>query len=108
MNNQRYNRGTRRIGAKKQDVAGRARMGLIITGAVWLLYLADELLVAHNPWWLVLIFTAGIWSVGLVISKPGKFSKKAYENGFWWSLFHPNATSRRGYRGRGRGRNYRR
>lgn len=112
MNNQRnrYGRGgNRRIGAKHQNT-NRTAWVLGIVAVIWIAYMID-LIWARDPWWLMLIYTVGVWSVGLIIAKPGKFSRRAYEDGFWrtiWNTITHNNSPRGRGRGRDRGRYYRR
>lgn len=93
-------RGNRRIGAKPQS-GNRTNKILAVTGVIWVVYLIDEFTVAHNPIWFVILLTVGIWAVGIVIAKPGKFSRKVYEVGFWNALFNrvPKNRRRRGNKG---------
>lgn len=106
MNNQRNRTGGRnRLGAKNQGM-DRSKKVLLITAAIWVIYIIDELLLAHNPFWFIAIVTVGIWGTGIAIGKPGNFARKvAAKGGFWRALF--NRPAKRNRRGRG-GRNYRR
>ena len=110
MNNNYRNYRGRRIGAKKQS-ANRTAIVWGVAGLIWIAFMID-LVMTRDPWWLMLIYTIGVFAVALVIAKPGKFAERAYREGFWrtlWNTITFNKSSRRSRgRERGRGRYYRR
>lgn len=114
MNNNYRNYRGRRIGAKKPS-ANRTAIVWGVAGLIWIAYMID-LVMTRDPWWLMLIYTIGVFLVAFLIAKPGKFAERAYREGFWRTLwrtlwntitFNKSSRRRRG-RERGRGRYYRR
>lgn len=110
MNNNYRNSRRKRIGAKKQSV-NRTAIVWGVAVLIWIAYMID-LVMTRDPWWLMLIYTIGVFTVAFVIVKPGKFAERAYREGFWrtlWNTITFNKSSRRSRgRERGRGRYYRR
>lgn len=80
MNNNYRNSRGKRIGAKKQSV-NRTAIVWGVAVLIWIAFMID-LVMTRDPWWLMLIYTIGVFAVAFVIAKPGKFAERAYREGF--------------------------
>lgn len=80
------------------------KSGLILIGTfvLWLVLFLDMIFIAHNDPFIIIVVSVGIWVVGLLMVKPGKFAMQVQQVGFWKAVFGSgsNQQAKRGRRRR--------
>lgn len=71
----------------KQSVGNKSGLILVGTFVLWLVLFLDMIFIAKNDPFIIIVVSLGIWTVGLMLVKPGKFAIKVQQVGFWKALF---------------------